>query len=101
MDPPLFYLALSGDAPLLTLRISRSLFPNMAIAAEVVVAFRCIVARGGRRRAWILKGGYRNRPGDRRKPVPAFIAGLWIEDCDKTDVQKIYSLTRVWFLVSF
>ena len=37
MDPPLFYLAPSGDARLLTLRISRSLFPNMAIAPEVTM----------------------------------------------------------------
>jgi hypothetical protein len=169
MDPPLFYWAPSGDASLLTLRISRSLFPNMAIATEVIMTDQCIVSyvaaicqlhmrrctraqsdkrdivsndsdgtehgapdavagvvcplrvrsvseskrmrrpwavlakdalRLGRRllggvarRAWSLKGGYRNRPGDRRKPVPAFIAGLWIEDCDKKGIQKIYSLT--------
>jgi hypothetical protein len=38
MDPPLFHLAPSGDVPLLTLRISRSLFPNMAIAPEMAAA---------------------------------------------------------------
>ena len=34
-------------------------------------------------------------PWDRRKPVPAFIAELWIEDCDKKGIQTIYSLTSV------
>ena len=44
MDPPLFYWAPSGDASLLTLRISRSLFPNMAIATEVIMTDQCIVS---------------------------------------------------------
>jgi hypothetical protein len=33
-------------------------------------------------------------PWDRRKPVPAFIAELWIEDCDKKDIQTIYSFDK-------
>jgi hypothetical protein len=34
MDPPLFHLAPSGYASLLTLRISRSLFPNVGHRAR-------------------------------------------------------------------
>jgi hypothetical protein len=105
MDPPLFHLAPSGDVPLLTLRISRSLFPNMAIAPEMAAAglvcpFRVksvseskkkcdglwrhlrtmpsglgYVYSGGRRRACSLKRGYRNRPVRFAEAGPSIYGG--------------------------
>jgi hypothetical protein len=45
--------------------------------------------------------GYVYSGWDRRKPLPAIIAELWTEDCDKKGIQTIYSLTRVAFLMSF
>jgi hypothetical protein len=92
MDPPLFHLASSGHASLLTLRISRSTGHDDFAALPTVggtseqspPAWAPYVCSGAHeRRACSQNVAIETAPWDRRKSVPAFIAGLWIEDCDK------------------
>ena len=91
MDPPLFVLEPSGEAPLLTLRISRTLFFDMAIAPEMtmtdlvhrtiyswlMVAFKMGRWQGGPSRTG-AKGAYLNLyvTDEQRSRRPIFIATL-------------------------